>query len=122
MSGHERDLPSEQLEGDLAKPSPERVTAVGSPHAPQPITHESDLFPAEVGPRYFGTGRYGTGGSNAEGNDGIGDPNPRGGYGSFTDAGGRGASTLYGEEAPIDVHEADDDCGPSTGGAGTSGG
>ena len=41
------------------------------------------------------------GGSHSEGGDAIGDLNPLGGYGSFTDAGGPGSATLYGEELPL---------------------
>ncbi|HTV51734.1 MAG TPA: hypothetical protein VME21_11110, partial [Steroidobacteraceae bacterium] len=81
---------------------------------PHPTAHESSLFPAGSGPRYFGTGSYATGGSNAEGNDGIGQLNSRGGYGSFTDAGGPGASTLYGEESPLDVAEQKDAVRPES--------
>jgi hypothetical protein len=120
MSGPEQDHPSEQSQSDRPKESAEPVAEAGSPPAPHSTAHESDLFPAGAGPNYFGTGRYGTGGSNAEGNDGIGEINPRGGYGSFTDAGGPGASTLYGEEAPVDVPEADDS-DPPTADAGGSG-
>jgi len=63
--------------------------------------HESDLFPPTAGPHYFGTGSYEMGGSHSEGGDAIGDLNPLGGYGSFTDAGGPGSATLYGEELPL---------------------
>jgi len=38
------------------------------------------------------------GGSHSEGGDAIGDLNPLGG---FTDAGGLGSATLYGEELPL---------------------
>jgi len=67
----------------------------------RPTAHESDLFPPTAGPRYFGTGSYEMGGSHAMGSDAIGDLNPLGGYGSFTDAGGPGSATLYGEELPV---------------------
>jgi len=63
--------------------------------------HESDLFPPTSGPHYFGTGGYQMGRSHSEGSDAIGDLNPLGGYGSFTDAGGLGSATLYGEELPL---------------------
>jgi hypothetical protein len=70
----------------------------GAPGNPPATVDEAEIFPPPVGPRYFGTGSYRTGGSNAEGNYGLGEVNPRGGYGSFTDAGGPGATTLLGEE------------------------
>ena len=83
-----------------ASETAEAAPAGGTSQGQKPTAHESDLFPAADAPRYFGTGSYGTGGSTNEGNDGIGDLNPLGGYGSFTDAGGPGSPTLYGEETP----------------------
>ena len=59
---------------------------------------ERELFPPPAEPRYFGTGSYGTGGPIGEGNYALGEVNPRGGYGTFTDAGGPGSTALLGEE------------------------
>lgn len=61
---------------------------------------EASLFAGGTGPRLFGEGSYLTGGSPAEGNYALPDPNPRGGYGSFSDAGGFGSPKLLGEDEP----------------------
>lgn len=61
---------------------------------------ESEVFREGIAPQYFGAGSYGRGGSNQEGHYGLGESNPQGGVGSFTDAGGYGSSTLYGLDVP----------------------
>jgi hypothetical protein len=94
---------------------PESLPTEPADDSPGSMAHESDLFPPSSGPRYFGTGRYGTGGSNAEGNDGIGELNPRGGYGSFTDAGGPGATALYGDEPSVGEDDEKADKPPNAG-------
>ena len=58
---------------------------------------EGELFPEVRRPRYFGEGSYTSGGSVSEGNYALPDPNPRGGYGCFDDAGGVGSTELLGE-------------------------
>lgn len=69
---------------------------------------EAELFPPAVEPALFGTGSYRTGGSNAEGNYRMGELNPRGGYGTFSDAGGPGSTVLYGEgTSKSDAHPSD---------------
>jgi hypothetical protein len=65
---------------------------------------ETELFPPSGETSYFGTGSYSTGGWNLA----RGDINPRGGYGSFTDAGGFGATRLYGEEEEAETSSADE--------------
>jgi hypothetical protein len=102
MSSQERktDQGSGETEQQARGKSSEEAAPVDAP-GERPTAHESDLFPSTTAPRYFGTGSYGTGGSTTEGNDGIGDLNPLGGYGTFTDAGGPGSPTLYGEELPL---------------------
>ena len=107
MSREQHDC-TKQQQSNPSNPPAAAESESGGRSEPHPPAHESDLFPQGSGPRYFGTGRYGTGGSNAEGNDGIGELNPRGGYGRFTDAGGPGTSTLYGEEPPVDVGDEPD--------------
>ena len=62
-----------------------------------PASEEQEFFLAESGRRLFGEGSYAEGGSNEEGNFESRDTNPHGGYGSFTDAGGYGATELLGE-------------------------
>jgi hypothetical protein len=74
---------------------------------------ETELFPPASEPSYFGTGSYGTGGWNV---GRIGEINPRGGYGSFTDAGGFGANTLYGEE--VAENPPNDESAPASAEAG----
>jgi hypothetical protein len=83
-------------EGAVEKPEAAVVEAQNQQAVPSP--HETELFPPPAEPRYFGTGSYATGGSTTEGNYAIRDLNPLGGYGSFTDAGGPGSTTLLGEE------------------------
>jgi len=101
MSSEERntDRAPEQAEQQARGKSDEAAPAEAARERPR--AHESDLFPPTPGPRYFGTGSYGGGGSNTEGNAGIGDLNPLGGFGTFTDAGGPGSPALYGEELPL---------------------
>jgi hypothetical protein len=97
----------EQTEQEASGKSPEEA-APGGAVRKRPTAHESDLFPSSSGPRYFGTGSYEMGGSHAEGSDAIGEINPLGGYGTFTDAGGPGSETLYGEESsPVSDTPAD---------------
>jgi len=55
------------------------------------------LFPPPIEPRFFGTGDYDSGGPHT-GNYALGETNPQGGYGSFTDAGGPGSTALLGQE------------------------
>jgi len=80
--------------------------AVEAADVPRPATRAAELFPPAAGPRYFGTGSYEMGGSHAEGSDAVGDLNPLGGYGSFSDAGGPGSTLLYGEEQTPISHES----------------
>jgi|GEM_PF-6700788 len=68
---------------------------------PAETPHVADLFAGGPGPRLFGEGSYLTGGSPAEGNYAPPDSNPRGGYGSFGDAGGFGSTELLGEKEPV---------------------
>jgi hypothetical protein len=68
--------------------------------APAEACDEASLFAVGQGPRLFGEGSYLTGGSTAEGNYALPDSNPRGGYGSFSDAGGFGSPQLLGETEP----------------------
>lgn len=83
-----------------AQPTPPAVNAVLTTSAERPVHHEADIFPTPSKPSLFGTGSYEMGGTHAEGSDAVGDLNPLGGYGTFSDAGGPGSTTLYGEEAP----------------------
>ena len=57
---------------------------------------EAELFGGGRGPRYFWTGDYRSGGSNATGGYGLDPWYRQGGYGSFDTAGGYGSSELYG--------------------------
>jgi BON domain len=57
---------------------------------------EAELFGGGRGPRYFWTGSYRTGGSNATGGYGLDPWSRQGGTGSFDTAGGYGSSELYG--------------------------
>ncbi|MGH8261141.1 MAG: hypothetical protein ACREUG_15775, partial [Steroidobacteraceae bacterium] len=76
----------------------ESAGQVPRPDAPQGATcDEAQLFPEAPRPRYFGEGSYVSGGPTAEGNYALPDPNPRGGYGCFDDAGGVGSTRLLGE-------------------------
>jgi len=88
--------PQSEQEGRQTSPTQDAERIGGE----KPRVHESDLFPPAAGPRYFGTGAYEMGGSHAEGSDAVGDLNPLGGYGTFSDAGGPGSTTLYGAELP----------------------
>jgi len=94
----DRDLdpPEEKAVAEKRDAAPTEQVTDAQTEAP----HEAELFPPGVEPQYFGTGSYISGGSNAEGNYGLGDTNPRGGYGTFQVAGGYGAAQLYGEEVP----------------------
>jgi hypothetical protein len=101
MSTHENaaDCAVQGPDRDAPESSPDAQDA-GRAAAARPTVHESDIFPPPTGARYFGTGSYEMGGTHAEGSDAIGDLNALGGYGTFSDAGGPGSATLYGEELP----------------------
>jgi len=100
-------MSAQQNDGDRATlPSELDDGSVKTADVPRPTTHAADLFPPAAGPRYFGTGSYEMGGSHAEGSDAVGDLNPIGGYGSFSDAGGPGSTLLYGEEQTPTSHES----------------
>ncbi len=62
------------------------------------LRHTAELFARPRQPRFFGVGDYDSGGPHT-GNADLGELNPQGGYGSFTDAGGPGSTALLGEEA-----------------------
>jgi len=85
---------------DDAQTSPEAQGARGIAGAERRVVHEEEIFPPFPAARYFGTGSYEMGGSHAQGSDAIGDLNPLGGYGTLSDAGGPGSTTLYGDETP----------------------
>jgi hypothetical protein len=102
-------MSTNESDGDRATQGPQREARQASAQtqdagrttsAEGPKLHESDIFPPPGGPRYFGTGSYEMGGTHAEGSDAIGEVNPLGGYGTFSDAGGPGSTTLYGQEVP----------------------
>jgi hypothetical protein len=78
------------------------------------VCDETRLFPEAPNPRYFGTGSYVSGGPIAEGNYALPDPNPRGGYGCFEDAGGYGSTKLLGEGNSSPACESGED-GPQQG-------
>ena len=79
---------------------PKRADAANS----EVSCEETKLFPDVPAPRYFGEGSYTSGGPVSEGNYALPDPNPRGGYGCFDDAGGIGSTELLGEHGERDKH------------------
>ena len=85
-----------ECDSDLSGERPSDDAEASS--AAHPIRHERDLFPPPIEPRYFGTGNYDSGGTHT-GNFALGELNRQGGYGTFTDAGGRGSAALLGEES-----------------------
>ena len=81
--------------GTVPRPTPKSGEPRSTPPTPSP--DEAQLFSGGESPRLFGEGSYMTGGSTAEGHYALPDANPRGGYGSFDDAGGYGSTKLLGE-------------------------
>jgi len=97
------DRATQELAQDAQQTLPPAQNAVVNTSPQRPTVHEADILPTPSGPRLFGTGSYGMGGTHAEGSDALGDLNPLGGYGTFNDAGGPGSTTLYGEPAPAET-------------------
>lgn len=109
------DRATQQPEQDAPQGAPEgqnAVTAVSPERPKRPQVHESDLFPPAAGGRYFGSGSYEMGGTH-EGSDASADLNPLGGYGTFSDAGGPGSTTLYGEEEPSEASGSPTEADPA---------
>ena len=97
--------PENRPNASTEQPTKKDVAGAAPAH---PAPHESELFPAPVAPRYFGTGDYDSGGTHV-GNYAVGDVNRQGGYGTFTDAGGPGGAALLGEEPSEEEPGAEDE-------------